>query len=118
MMMVIQADEYEHAVNAAADAFLRCVRDTSDGSRKVLLDRIAAALQLGGGVVGACFKAKEFRDVLDAVVRRSLAILADELVSRIRERISPEMAEYVEGDLARLLGKACAMIEGLMATTH
>jgi hypothetical protein len=118
MTVVMQADEYEHAVDAAADAFLRCVRDTSDGSRKVLLDCIVAALQSRGGVVGACFKAKDFRDVLDAVVRRSLAILADELVPRIRERISPEMAEHVEGDLARLLGNACAMIEGLMPTTH
>jgi hypothetical protein len=71
MTMVMQVDEYERALDAAAGAFLRFVGDASDGSRKVLLDRMVATLQLRGGVVGACFKARDFRDVLGAVVQRS-----------------------------------------------
>jgi uncharacterized NAD(P)/FAD-binding protein YdhS len=73
-------------------------------------------------MVGKYVKVRVLREVLEAISERSLAIFAEEFTFRIRERVSPQVAdqvaEAVQNDLAQILRKACVTIEGLIPTRH
>jgi hypothetical protein len=113
----------ERALDEAAVAFLCCLaKNATDASTKIMRERIIAVVRLRDGVVGKYVKVRVLRETLEAVSERSLAIYAEEFKSRIRQRLSRQMAdqvaEAVQNDLARIFRKACVMIEGSIPTLH
>ncbi len=113
----------ERVIDEAAATLLCCLaKNATDASRKIMRERLIMVVRLRDGVVGKYVKVRVLREALQAVSERSLAIFAEEFTSRIRQRISPQMAdqvaEAVRHDLARILRKACVMIEGSIPTTH
>ena len=109
---------FEQALDEASMAFLYSVANASADSKRRMLESFIAAVRLRDGIVGNYVKVQVFREVVDAVLERSLGSFADELKARIYENISPQMAETIEQELARSLRKVYAAIEDLIATTH
>ncbi len=113
----------ERAVDEAAAALL-CyfAKNATVASRKMLRERLIAVVRFRDGVVGKYVKARVLREVLEAVSERSLAIFAEESSFRMRQRVSPrvadQVAEAVRNDLAQILRKARATLEGSLPTRH
>ena len=108
---------FEGALEAAA-AFICCVTNANADSEKMMHVRLMAAVRLRDGIVGNYVKARKLREVLESVLERSLAIFAEELVPRIHQRISSQIAENAEQELARILRSVRAIIESSIPTTH
>jgi hypothetical protein len=88
----------------------------------MMRDRLIAVVRLRDGIVGKYVKVRVLREVLEAVSERSLAIFTEGFAFRIRQRISPQVAdqvaEAVQHDLAQTLCSVCVMIEGSIPATH
>jgi hypothetical protein len=75
-------------------------------------------MKLRGGVVDGLFKARELRAVFENVLERATAQFSADLLPRISERASPEVATAVDGELARILRTALSKVEAMFPIMH